>query len=57
MKKTYISPSMVVVRLAMTRPLAASDPTATLDPNATPINGATIDVKGFNGVIIWDDEW
>ena len=54
MKKTYISPSIVVVRLAMTQPLATSDPK--LDPNATPIDGATIDVKGFNGSF-WDDEW
>ena len=57
MKKTYISPSMVVVRLAMTQPLATSDPTATFNPNETPIDGATIDVKAFNNIIFFDDEW
>ena len=56
MKKTYISPSMVVVRLAMTQPLASS-PTAGLNPNETPIDGATIDVKAFNNIIFFDDEW
>ena len=54
MKKTYISPSMVVVRLAMTQPLASS-PTAGLNPNQS-VNAGDIEVKGFNGSF-WDDEW
>jgi len=51
MKKTYISPNMVVVKLAMTQPLAVS-----LDPNQS-VDAGSVQVRGYNGVIIWDDEW
>jgi hypothetical protein len=54
MKKTYISPNMVVVKLAMTQPLASS-PTATIGSGS--VNAEDVQVRGFNGVIIWDDEW
>ena len=56
MKKTYISPNMLVVRLAMTQPLASS-PTVTLDSTAEAVDGATLDAKGIGNVNIWDDEW
>ena len=56
MKKTYINPSIVVVRLAMTKPLASS-PTVTLDSTADAVDGAILDAKGIGDVNVWDDEW
>ena len=58
MKKTYINPSMMVVRLAMTRPLAFSDPNVLADPLADPINAGNVEVKDYiTDVNIWDNEW
>ena len=60
MKKTYINPSIVVVRLGMTQPIAGSGTgslsttSATFyDDNAT---GAAM-TKGIGDVNVWDDEW
>ena len=56
MKKTYISPEIVVVRLAMTQPIAGSITTA----GATFYeDGATGDgmAKSVTDINIWDDEW
>jgi len=56
MKKKYISPESITVRLAMTQPIAGSltpEGATFYDENAT---GEGM-VKGFNGIIIWDDEW
>ena len=56
MKKKYISPESITVRLAMTQPIAGS-----LKPEGATFyeEDATSEglVKGFNGIIIWDDEW
>lgn len=59
MKKAYIIPSLVVVRLAMTRPIAGS-----LDPLGATFydDDATTDalVKGNDPISdkdIWDDVW
>ena len=58
MKKTYINPSMTVVRLAMTRPLAFSDPNLGIDFDADPIKAGDVEVKNYiTDVNIWDDEW
>lgn len=56
MKKTYISPSLLVVRIAMPRPLAASIPDAALgdgyvDADKMEVKGVTSDVN------LWDEEW
>ena len=58
MKKTYISPNMLVVRLAMTQPLASS-PAVGINSSASAVDGATLDVKesAYGDVNLWDDEW
>jgi hypothetical protein len=59
MKKTYINPSMIVVRLAMHNVIAASPNT----PPSTPVdtsdsyNPGSFDTKGVTDINIWDDEW
>ncbi len=56
MKKTYNSPSMLVVRMAMTQPIAGSLTTTSAtfyDEDAT---GEAL-VKGTNDVNVWDNEW
>ena len=58
MKKTYINPSMLVVHLGMTQPIAGSGSLSTTsatfyDDNAT---GAAM-TKGIGDVNVWDDEW
>ncbi len=60
MKKTYINPSIVVVRLAMTKPLATSDPNTTLsNDNNDAIAPSYFETKGISDINIWDDddEW
>ena len=57
MKKTYISPSMLVVRLGMTQPLATSS--LGLDGSKT-LGSGEILVKEDNSVSdvnVWDEEW
>ena len=64
MKKTYINPSMIVVRLAMTQPLATS-PNMIIDGDKGSAtfydDDASSDgmVKGISDINIWDDddEW
>ena len=56
MKKTYISPNMLVVRLAMTQPLALS----TMSLSSTELeNSSEILTKETNvgDVNVWDSEW
>lgn len=60
MKKTYISPSLLVVRLTMTQPIAGSlnvegtsGSAQFYDADAT---GAGM-AKGITDVNIWDNEW
>jgi hypothetical protein len=57
MKKTYINPNMLVVRLAMTQPLATSDPKVGLDASADAVLGSSLDAKGVSDVNVWDEEW
>lgn len=51
---------MIVVRLAMTKPLATSDPTTTLsnDDNDA-IDPGYFETKGIRDINVWDDddEW
>ena len=57
MKKTYINPSMTVVRLAMTRPLAISDPNLSIDFDDA-IEAGDVEVKNYiSDVNLWDEEW
>ena len=61
MKKTYINPNMLVVRLAMTLPIAGSD----LQKVGSNYEGTLYDtnassaglVKESNDVNVWDEEW
>ena len=55
MKKTYINPSMLVVRLGMTLPLAGSGVQKTLGDEYTSTDVSY--TKGTNDVNVWDDEW
>ena len=59
MKKTYISPNMLVVRLGMIRPIAGSlttDGATFYNENAT--GDAMVDeYNPINDKNIWDDEW
>ena len=57
MKKTYINPSMTVVRLSMIKPITASDPQVGIDPNTTPVSGDKLEAKGMSDVNVWDNEW
>ena len=59
MKKTYISPNMLVVRLGMTQPLAASQFGLNSD-SGNSLSAGDILVKednNVNDVNVWDDEW
>ena len=56
MKKTYISPSLFVVRIAATRPLAASDPALTINLDDS-VDAANVEVRGVSDVNVWDNEW
>ena len=56
MKKTYINPSIVVVQLGMTQPIAGSltpEGATFYNEDAT---GAAM-TKGIGDVNVWDDEW
>jgi hypothetical protein len=59
MKKTYINPNMVVVRLAMTKPLATSDPNVRLNLDDS-VDAGDVEAKAYNpisGKNVWDTEW
>ena len=56
MKKTYINPNLVVVKIA-THQMLASSPDGTtngLDPNASAIGAGDLDARGFD---FDDDEY
>ena len=58
MKKTYNSPSMLVVRLGMTQPIAGSlTPTGAtfFDDDAT--GEAMVKGNSVSDVNVWDNEW
>ena len=57
MKKTYINPNMVVVRLAMTKPLAASDPVVGLKLDDS-VDAGDVEVREvISDVNVWNNEW
>ena len=59
MKKTYISPELITVRLAMNQPLAASQPRIGI--GTTSCNAGELDTKEYSNnvsdVNLWDNEW
>ena len=59
MKKTYINPSMIVVRLSMNNIIAASPNTPPSTPVNTsdPYNPNDFNTKGISDVNVWDNEW
>ena len=57
MKKSYINPSIVVVRLSMTQPLATSTQTRNVEVGTTNTNPGDYETKGTSDVSVWDDEW
>lgn len=58
MKKTYTTPETLVVHMAATMPIAASDPnvTVTQEDNDN-VNAKDIEVKSQPGYNVWDDDW
>lgn len=59
MKKTYINPSMLVVRLSMSNIIALSvdkAPDASIDISGIS-NPDEYTTKGVSDVNIWDEEW
>ena len=59
MKKTYINPNMVVVRLAMTQPIAGSltpDGATFYQQNATG-DALTNEYNPISDKSLWDSEW
>lgn len=60
MKKTYINPAMVVVPFIATQPIANSISSISgitdLDWGTDP-TPAEADIKVWNDVNVWDDEW
>jgi hypothetical protein len=62
MKKTYINPSMLVVRLGLTQPIAGSGSLGiTGDSGSATFYNADAEgaamTKGSSDVNVWDDEW
>ena len=57
MKKTYISPNMLVVRLAMTQPLAASPFVLNNDAGNALDSEDILSKEVSTNVNVWDDEW
>jgi hypothetical protein len=58
MKKTYISPALLVVQLtSRTTILEASAPSVGLDGSLS-VDAGSVDTKGFSGnSSVWDEEW
>jgi len=58
MKKTYISPSFVMVQLNLSNViLVGSDPTAIVDKSDPGIDPGSFGTKGVSDVNVWDSEW
>jgi len=59
MKKTYISPELITVRLAMSHPLATSQPIIGI--GTTSCNAGDLDAREYNNTVrdvnLWDNEW
>lgn len=57
MKKTYIAPSLVMVKIAPITVIAFSDPQVDLNPNET-IDAGEVGTKSYisNGNV-WDNLW
>ena len=55
MKKTYINPETIVVRLMPTTVLAES-PAVTISTSGS-VDAAEVGTKGVSDVNVWDNEW
>jgi len=55
MKKTYINPETIVVRLMPTTVLAAS-PEVTVSTSGS-VDAGSVEAKGVSDVNVWDKEW
>ena len=55
-KKTYINPEIIVVRLMPTTVLAASDPNVTVN-TAGDVDADKVETKSVSNVNVWDEEW
>ena len=57
-KKTYINPEIIVVRLMPTTAMlqAVSNPSVTVSTNGS-VDAGEVDTKGVSDVNVWDEEW
>ena len=55
-KKTYINPETIVVRLMPTTVLAES-PAVTINTAGGSVDAGEVDTKGVSDVNVWDKEW
>lgn len=54
MKKIYLKPETVTMKIATSMILSGSNPDATYDPDATPVNPGSVESRQGRG--FWDDE-
>ena len=58
MKKTYINPEIIVVRLMPTTVLAESTPQVTVSTDSSnSVDAGSVETKGVSNVNVWDEEW
>jgi len=59
MKKTYIIPETIVVRLMPTTAMlqAVSNPSVTVSTTSGAVAADEVDTKGVSDVNVWDEEW
>ena len=55
MKKTYTTPETLVLHMAATMPIAASDPNVTVEDDN--VEASKIEVKGQPSYNVWDNDW
>ena len=54
MKKIYLKPETVTMKIATSMILSGSNPDATYDPDATPVNPGLVESRQGRG--FWDDD-
>lgn len=58
MKKTYIAPSLVMVKIAPISVIAYSNPDVWVDPNGEEVDAEKVETKSYiSSKNIWEEEW
>ena len=55
MKKTYINPTMKVVKVKTRSLFASSDPVVTISPDSAPVDAEDVESRSYR-YNVWDDE-